>query len=1282
MNTPNSSLRTVNGLLRSGNLAEARRHIEQLKKQRPGLSVLYESKIAEIQSLERLASEAQTLHIELPSETRSDESIKLEHLIFVTASCVPNETKRRAIESTWGEVLRRRGVRHYFVIGSPGLDRVYRLGQVLYVPCRDDYESLLLKLALAYEYLLSIEKNFTHIFKIDDDCYLNLQRFERDLMEVRAWQQYIAGAIQAKEDRINRKWHFGKCSDPGFDREYPFDNPPAPYAKGGYGYFLSRVALGMVVSQIQFFRKELEDFIYSYEDLRIGDILNSHGIQLDCFPTYEVAPPSSPSVLNCSVVYDISDTKQFHRYHQEMAVSSLVQGDAREFALHAYSEGIATNDTLGFDHIYLVNLRCAVDRRTAVQWSLNQAGLSYEIFSAFDGFSSLGQELLKMVSGRAVGELPGHLKYSDLEKWRGGKFLDSPGAVGYILTYVRILLDAQSRGFCRILILEDDVLLRHDFRVHLARLLDKLDPNYKVLMLGASQYNWDSVDISKAEEDGYYRPRALDTCGSFAIAINITIADELIRELLCFNAPFDHIPMGQIYERYPNQCHVAYPNIIIPDVGASYIREGRDQVSHAHKMRWPLEYFDYPRRSIRIGLVLCEGAELCSPPREDLGVELFCYRVTADGLRPIHGVGMPTVKRESITIEEEVFFLEQTQSLPVDALFASKRSCDGGEVVMEALDIARRFGAQDGRSREWLRSIPNKIRPTKRGLAAVIIPTKGRTDAFVKALESVLEQDYLHKEITVIDENEAGSAIACFVRNHVTGLQKSGVFVKLICHNLARNAAAARNTGLLATQAEFVSFLDDDDAYLPGRLSRVIALLSESSATTGGSYCGYLGWNSKISDPARYPSDAIPRRLLNLEHKTHYVSTPTVTYRRDALLSVNGYDESFRRHQDLEMNVRVFKTWEINAYPDALVQLNPLPPDNSNKLYDADLFDVKARFLSKFEVEIGKLGLDSDAIFTNHVKEMINFTRDPSAVQDFALNHPSRFSLHYLDAVKSGNKLAGLNDKIVRNEGSAANKVFKKSRFEFPKLHDLIVSRSNRTGQSVKFWWRDDDAVARSNNLEYFLRFVRQNNFPLAVSVIMGKCHKNLGETLCAEKNVDVLVHGWRHESAVEGKIGEFRDISLVQVEEIAKQALDTGYSVFGNSLVPVIVPPWNFLNIDQYAAFRKLGYLGVSQAFGENKIFFTDDSPFYRADIHVDLTKWDSQPSAKPIDLVCEEICGAIVNDGIRCIGLLTHHRNQAAIDILQKFAPILDHLRSMPEVKFLSARQLFGAGQGARDK
>jgi glycosyltransferase involved in cell wall biosynthesis len=1000
----NISLRVVNELIRAGKLSDARGHVESLKASRPELARLYESKLEEIRKAASPLTGTSTLDKSQTNNSNPAKNyscLRLEQIIFITATCRANEAKRQAIDATWGNVLRKKRVRHYYVIGIPELDRSYRLNQTIYVPCRDDYESLLLKLALAYEYLLNSGESFSHVFKIDDDCYVNVEVLESLLAETPAEWDYIAGAMQSREERINRRWHFGKCSDSRFDVDYPRDYPPASYAKGGYGYILSRRALEVVAQRIPVFRRELEGFIYSYEDLRLGEIFAEEDLLLRQLSGYVVAAPSASSARGVSVVYDIPNVLQFYRYHQELAADLLCGLGPKGHLAVTFTEDSSIGDYLGFDNIYLVNLRSAVGRRTATEWILNREGIRYELFNAFDGQSVLGKSIFRNISARPVGELERHPQYSSLEMRRGSKFIDSAGAVGYIISYIRIILDAKQRGFKKVLLLEDDVLLRRNFRAHFARFIGRVGPDYKVLLLGASQYGWDSVDVPRAETEGYYLARPLDTCGSFAIAVDLSIADDLIDELLSFEGPFDHIPLGSIYEKFFGACYVAYPNIVIPDVSDSHIRGARDQLTHSKKMRWRLEDFDYPFERVRLGVVLCQGAELKSLPDEEFNIDLFCYQATPDGLRPIHYDGRAISKpmTEVPSFEAVPDLSRGSYILPVEKLFATTRSCDGSELALEALSAPARFGARDGRSREWLHPLQNSPQKAKAGHSVVVIPTKGRIEPLVKAVESVLNQEYQDKEVIVVDENPVNTDCAQFVDNFVSKLQKSGERVRLIRHAQPRNAAAARNTGLFATNAEFVSFLDDDDMFLPGRLSRVIEVLKESGKDVGGAYCGYLGWNSKINDITRYPTDQIPRRLLTLDFRSHYVCTDTVTYRREALLSVNGYDECFRRHQDLELNIRIFRTWKIAALPEPLVQLNPLPADNSNKLFDVDLFDIKSRFLSKFEGDLGEFGLDKESVLIPHVREMINFTRDKDRVVAHALGHPSIFSSAYLKEV-------------------------------------------------------------------------------------------------------------------------------------------------------------------------------------------------------------------------------------------------------------------------------------------
>ena len=62
-------------------------------------------------------------------------------IFFLIPTCAKYHAKRKAVRETWASDLKSYGYRYLFLMGDPGLDVARIIGDVLYVPCRDDYES-------------------------------------------------------------------------------------------------------------------------------------------------------------------------------------------------------------------------------------------------------------------------------------------------------------------------------------------------------------------------------------------------------------------------------------------------------------------------------------------------------------------------------------------------------------------------------------------------------------------------------------------------------------------------------------------------------------------------------------------------------------------------------------------------------------------------------------------------------------------------------------------------------------------------------------------------------------------------------------------------------------------------------------------------------------------------------------------------------------------------------------------------------------------------------------
>ena len=116
---------------------------------------------------------------------------------------------------------------------------------------------------------------------------------------------------------------------------------------------------------------------------------------------------------------------------------------------------------------------------------------------------------------------------------------------------------------------------------------------------------------------------------------------------------------------------------------------------------------------------------------------------------------------------------------------------------------------------------------------SIIIPTRNRVAFLKEAVASVSSQDYLEREIIVVDDaSEDGTW------EWLSSLQAPGI----VTFRLERHGerSAARNLGLKHAKGEFVLFLDDDDLLAPGGLRylcRALLRRRDAIAAIGARLC-------------------------------------------------------------------------------------------------------------------------------------------------------------------------------------------------------------------------------------------------------------------------------------------------------------------------------------------------------------------------------------------------------------------------------------------------------------
>lgn len=199
-------------------------------------------------------------------------------------------------------------------------------------------------------------------------------------------------------------------------------------------------------------------------------------------------------------------------------------------------------------------------------------------------------------------------------------------------------------------------------------------------------------------------------------------------------------------------------------------------------------------------------------------------------------------------------------------------------------------------------------------LVSIIIPTYKRPLTLRRAISSCLNQTYSNIEIIVIDDNNSGDEY----RSETESLMKiyeNNNKVKYIKHEKNMNGSAARNTGIRVSKGKYVAFLDDDDEFLSNKIQNQVEKMEVLDATWGACYTGY-----------RKEKDGIilevgtEKREGNLKKealmRTLYISGGSnLLVRKSVIEEINGFNESFKRNQDLEFLVRILDKYKL-AYVD------------------------------------------------------------------------------------------------------------------------------------------------------------------------------------------------------------------------------------------------------------------------------------------------------------------------------------------------------------------------------
>ncbi len=190
------------------------------------------------------------------------------------------------------------------------------------------------------------------------------------------------------------------------------------------------------------------------------------------------------------------------------------------------------------------------------------------------------------------------------------------------------------------------------------------------------------------------------------------------------------------------------------------------------------------------------------------------------------------------------------------------------------------------------------MEPPSEPLVSVYVATRDRWSLLQRALRSVLSQDHPRLEVLVVDDGSQDNT-----RAELTAWSAVEPRLRVLHQAVSQGAPAARNAALRAAAGEFVTGLDDDDVFQPGRLAAFLRAWRTSRAAHPAPVFLYGVddvWGAAPSVAHSKPEVADARSLCRANGVGNQVFAPRATW-----AASGGFAEDLPAWQDLDLWLRM-----------------------------------------------------------------------------------------------------------------------------------------------------------------------------------------------------------------------------------------------------------------------------------------------------------------------------------------------------------------------------------------
>lgn len=174
-------------------------------------------------------------------------------------------------------------------------------------------------------------------------------------------------------------------------------------------------------------------------------------------------------------------------------------------------------------------------------------------------------------------------------------------------------------------------------------------------------------------------------------------------------------------------------------------------------------------------------------------------------------------------------------------------------------------------------------------LVSVVMATYRREEALKDALESLVNQTYKNIEIILVDDNankEWNDKVKMIVDE--TNKVYPIIYIK---NEVNKGSAETRNIGINKASGEYITFLDDDDLYMPNKIKNQVNHMIEKNSDFSITDLELLNENGRRIEKRtrKYIKDTSNKSLFKYHLMHHITGTDSMMFRRKYLLRIGGF---------------------------------------------------------------------------------------------------------------------------------------------------------------------------------------------------------------------------------------------------------------------------------------------------------------------------------------------------------------------------------------------------------